>query len=442
MNWLAQDLPLQGRPVVALVTASPSSTAGVASVPLASPVASPLRVEAPGAMPGNAASESIVAAFPRLQQPLDVPIPGAPGLEGAMPATSPGGKGSELGPSSKDAEGDEPADDLAVHVWLYSPLGPSVATISAEHLQRSAAGGGAPLVAVAKPHGDAAIDEPAHNGHSKLEVMLQFKAERHAAPPASRRLSRGPSGSASSGSSSGSWGPVAGSIGGGPTPAILAVLCLPLLAAWLQLVLQRGQGDGTASVLTSVAFLVNSLAALVAIVVVQLKCRPAPAPEQVGRFAELGNRKSTLDCTPGSRDEMRVMRRSEGPLCTARWQHQRTLCASTPASQRLADARPGPPHGMLHLPAGPACHGSLVAAHTAARGAGAGVAARRILRPGRAPHRLLVFPAQRAQRVGRAAPGRRPPRAAPAHQARLLGSCPCLPCCAVLQQRRERLWRG
>ncbi|KAL4434285.1 hypothetical protein ABPG75_000726 [Micractinium tetrahymenae] len=295
VQWLSQDLPLQCRPVVTLVTAASAAAGSTAdaSAALASPAASPVQAEGLGPAAVAAASQRIVASFPRLKQPLEIPILGVPGQDGVALETA-GGKRAELAASEAEQDA-ELADELAVHVWLHSPLGPSVATITTEQLQRSAAAGGAPLVVVATPHEDpaaaaaAAAEAAAPNGNSKLEVVLQFKAERHAAFPAARRLaslrsrSRTDSGPPSSGSGSSARGALAaggGSAGSSALPAILAVLCVPLLAAWLQLVLHRGAGDATTSVLTSVTFLVNSLAALVAIVVVQLKCRPASPPEQ------------------------------------------------------------------------------------------------------------------------------------------------------------------
>lgn len=319
VQWLSQDLPLQLRPVVTLVSATTTTATGgdpagagaaAAAVALAGP-ASPVRTGGGDALaPGVAASEQIICAFPRMQQPLDIPIPAAAsafetGLEGSsssgIGSSRGGGKAGSADVDAAGVSADELAgdDELAVHVWLHSPLGPAVATITTEQLQKSAEAGGAPLVVVATPQQEPAAAEPPPSNRDRLEVVLQFKAERRAASPACRRLASFPSrtrrlSSMPGGSSAAAWGlPGAlGSSGSSALPAILAVLCIPLLSFLLQLQQHRGSdgggGGAGASILASVSFLVSSVAALAAIVVLQLKSQGAPsAMEQVGRAGGL-----------------------------------------------------------------------------------------------------------------------------------------------------------
>jgi len=248
----------------------------------------------PGVAAGAGAAEQIICAFPRLRQPLDIPIPGS--LVGADAAAGgadvASGKGADV---AGGADVDDGSDELALHVWLHSPLGPAVATIAAEQLRRSAEAGGAPLVVIATPQQEGAPAEPgdgpgmASTDRERLEVGLQFKAEHHALPAYQRRQNSLLAANRSSSMSRGGASPSAdaGSIASlSSLPAILAVLSVPLLAAWLQLVLRSDGSSATvASVLTSVAFLISSLAALVAIVVMQLKGRPLPPPaEQVSNL--------------------------------------------------------------------------------------------------------------------------------------------------------------
>lgn len=172
VQWLSQDLPLQGRPVVTLVTVTSHDADGAGTAAALGSAASPMRGGAGdgagGAPPG--AAEQIVCAFPRMQQPLDISIPAPAPLDAADVA----GAGA--------ASGDE--DELAVHVWLHSPLGPAVATITTEQLQRSAEAGGAPLVVVATPQqqAPAEAEEALPSVRDKLDCVLQFKAERLATP--------------------------------------------------------------------------------------------------------------------------------------------------------------------------------------------------------------------------------------------------------------------
>lgn len=282
--WLSKDLPLNDRPVVTLVTAAsvpPGTAAAAASSTLGSGLqgSSGGGLAAVGAAVPDDADEQIVATFPRLRQTLEVPAlqpqPVPPASDGSS------GKGAAGGAPAGPAEGAaSPPGELAVRVWLHSPLGPAVATISEQQLRQSAAAGGAPISVVAAPHTEA-DEAPPPIGRDKLEVVLQFAA--------SQPLPRSPSRYPHQGSSA-STAPAAAAVqpaGTTPLHAMLAVLAVPLLSAWLQLMLSDGQP--AINVLQSVAFLVSSLAAVVGIVVLQLR-RPAtlfPAP-QVRCNADVG----------------------------------------------------------------------------------------------------------------------------------------------------------
>ena len=257
VQWLAQDLPLDSRPVVTLVTATVAEAPGGEEGGKRS--AGQEAHGAPAQALGlDAGQQQIICPFPQLQQPLDVPWPAAaPGAGGGGGAAA-------------------PAACLAINVWLHSPLGPAVATISEEQLRQSAAEGGAPVCVVATLHGsdhsvqDAAAAPPGAAGRDRLEVILQFTATRRPAPAGRSSLGapQPPTGAGTAG------GAVAAGGGGGSLPAMLAVLAVPLLAAWLQLLADTGAP--AIRVLQSVAFLVSCLAALAAIVVLQLKGRPPP----------------------------------------------------------------------------------------------------------------------------------------------------------------------
>lgn len=238
VSWIARDLPLLDRPVITLVTAAagpPGSTAGGAGSASTADLA-----QAAAAAPG-APGEAIICTFPRLRAPLDVPAPAAPadGLAAGAPA------------------------ELAVHVWLHSPLGPAVATLTEQQLRQSANAGGAPLSVLARP--PPGYDAPAApaSGGEKLQVVLQFSASLPVARSPIRWVSLG-DGAASAAAAAGGGGV---RLSGGGIAPVLSLLAVPLLSAWLQLL--HGGSDAT-TVLQSVAFLVCSLAAITGIVVLQL----------------------------------------------------------------------------------------------------------------------------------------------------------------------------
>ena len=287
VRWLTQELPLNSTPVVTLVTAvGPGGAAASGDLPFpggpataaAAAVGGPESVA--GAAPG--AAERIVCAFPRFKQPLDIPIAAEDGpLLGG--GDGGGGKGEEAagGGGDKGGSGGGGGDDsaVAVNVWLHSPLGPAVAGITTTQLRRSADAGGAPVTLTATPR--EAEEARAQASRSKLEVQVQFTATWLPPPaaPQRRRLSSMLSPANAAGSS--------GSVVGGGTNngssgliAMLAVLCVPLLAGWLDLP-AAAAGSPAVQVLQSVAFLVSSIAAVVAIVVLQLKswARQAPLPQ-------------------------------------------------------------------------------------------------------------------------------------------------------------------
>lgn len=259
--WLTRDLPLNASPVVTMVTAlvapataSPRSSSrgsmgggrGGSAANLATNLSS-------AGCSGEAEDELIICTFPALRQTLEIPVLPPP----AVPAT--GGSGGAAA---------APAGQLAVRVWLHSPLGPAVAAISEAQLRRSADAGAAPVQVVAVLH------EPpeAVVGHTKLEVILQFAA--------SRPVARSPSRFASRRREAAQAAPASGGT------AFLAVLAVPLLSAFLQSVLSGGMP--AINVLQSVAFLVSSLAAIIGIVVLALaraQQPAAPPPAQQVRWA-------------------------------------------------------------------------------------------------------------------------------------------------------------
>lgn len=270
--WLSKDLPLNDRPVVTLVTAAVLAPGEAAAAASSFPGGS-LRgssgggLAAMGAEVPDDADEQIVATFPRLRQPLDVPallpLPGPP-------ASSSSGSKAAGGSSAPAAAAEEvsPPGELAVRVWLHSPLGPAVATISEQQLRQSAEAGGAPVCVVAAPHQED-DQPPLPIGRDKLEVVLQFAASQPVPRSPSRTLrqlsSTGPAGAPGTTGAAAAAQPAAGA---SVLPAMLAVLAVPLLSAWLQLIVSAG--TPAIHVLQSVAFLVSSLAAIVGIVVLQV----------------------------------------------------------------------------------------------------------------------------------------------------------------------------
>ncbi|PRW59356.1 DEAD box RNA helicase isoform B [Chlorella sorokiniana] len=295
--WLSKDLPLNDRPVVTLVTAAvlpPGAAAAAAS----SYPGSSLRGSSGGGlatlgagMPDDA-EEAIVATFPRLRQPLDVPAlqpqPSPAASGGSSGKTALSGKGPAVAAAA--APEAAPAGELAVRVWLHSPLGPAVATISEQQLRQSAEAGGAPVSVVAAPHQEE--DQlPLPIGRDKLEVVLQFAASQPVPRSPSRHLYPQSSGAGAAAAAAAAGQPAGGA---SMLPAMLALLAVPLLAAWLQLILSAG--TPAINVLQSVAFLVSSLAAIVGIVVLQLSRarlamppvqQAAAAPQQVWRLTLL-----------------------------------------------------------------------------------------------------------------------------------------------------------
>jgi hypothetical protein len=293
VRWLTQELPLNSTPVVTLVTAvGPGGAAASGDLPFpGSPAAAAAAVGgaefAAGVAPG--AAERIVYAFPRFKQPLDIPIAAEDG-----PLLGGGDRGSGMGEEEAEGGGDKGGaggsgggdgdSAVAVNVWLHSPLGPAVAGITTAQLRRSADAGGAPVTLTATPR--EAEEAPAPASRSKLEVQVQFTATWLPPPaaPQRRRLSSMllPTNSGSSGSV------VVGGTNGGSSGlmAMLAVLCVPLLAGWLDLP-AAAAGFPAVQVLQSVAFLVSSIAAVIAIVVLQLKSwsRQAPVPQASLRLA-------------------------------------------------------------------------------------------------------------------------------------------------------------
>lgn len=274
--WLSKDLPLNDRPVVTLVTAAAVApgTAGASGSPGASARSSSTGLTALGAVLDDA-EEQIVATFPRMRQPLDVPAPQPPAAPAALSGGASGAAaGSKAADSAAEAAGAAPPSELAVHVWLHSPLGPAVATISEEQLRRSAEAGGAPICVVALPHQEEG-EQPLRSAQDKLEVVLQFAASR----PVPRSPSRYPRQQSGGGGATAGGEAAQPPPGGSALPAMLAVLAVPLLCAWLQLILSAGAP--AISVLQSVAFLVSSLAAIVGIVVLQLgRARALVLPPQ------------------------------------------------------------------------------------------------------------------------------------------------------------------
>ncbi len=280
--WLSKDLPLNDRPVVTLVTAA-AVAPGAAAAAASSFPSSSLRGSSGGGLAAlgsdlpDDAEEQIVATFPRLRQALDVPAlqlqpsPAASGSSGGAAAA--GGKRVGTTAAAADAAADAaPPGELAVRVWLHSPLGPAVATISEQQLRQSAEAGAAPVSVVAAPHQED-DQEPRPLGRDRLEVVLQFTASQPVPRSPSRTLRQ-----LSSAAAAAAGMPAAGS---SALPGMLAVLAVPLLSAWLQLILSAG--TPAINVLQSVAFLVSSLAAIVGIVVLQLgRARSAalPLPEQ------------------------------------------------------------------------------------------------------------------------------------------------------------------
>lgn len=278
MAWLSKDLPLNDRPVVTLVTAA-AVAPGAAAAAASSFPSSSLRGSSGGGLVAlgsdlpDDAEEQIVATFPRLRQPLDVPAlqlqpsPAASGSSGGAAAAG----DTRVGTTAAAADA-APPGELAVRVWLHSPLGPAVATISEQQLRQSAEAGGAPVSVVAAPHQED-DQEPRPLGRDRLEVVLQFTASQPVPRSPSRTLRQ-----LSSAAAAAAGTPAAGS---SALPGMLAVLAVPLLSAWLQLILSAG--TPAINVLQSVAFLVSSLAAIVGIVVLQLgRARSAalPLPEQ------------------------------------------------------------------------------------------------------------------------------------------------------------------
>lgn len=264
--WLSKDLPLNDRPVVTLVTAAVLAPGAAAAAASSFPGgslhgSSGGGLAAMGAELPDDADEQIVATFPRLRQPLDVPallpLPGPP-------VSSSSGSKAAGGSSAPAAAAEEasPPGELALRVWLHSPLGPAVATISEQQLRQSAEAGGAPVCVVAAPHQED-DQPPVPMGRDKLEVVLQFAASKPVPRSPSRTLrqlsSAGAAGAAAAAQPTG---------GASVLPAMLAVLAVPLLSAWLQLIVSAG--TPAIHVLQSVAFLVSSLAAIVGIVVLQL----------------------------------------------------------------------------------------------------------------------------------------------------------------------------
>lgn len=289
VSWLSKDLPLHDRPVVTLVTATDTVPAGSCGTPGssgngggrsggASASAADLLAESVAAP-----EEQIICTFPRFRAPLEVPMPG-PLAPASATSTA----------TAAAAAAAVPAGQLAVHVWLHSPLGPAVATITEQQLRRSADAGGAPLSVVAQPREDqeAPAQLPASGGE-KLEVVLQYSASRPLprSPTRWRTLSFSRSGgtedtaaaaAAAAAGGGGNGGLGNGGNGNGGGAAMMSLLAVPLLSAWLQLILN---GSQAINVLQWVAFLVSSVAAIVGIVVLQLAHMRAPhaaAASQVG----------------------------------------------------------------------------------------------------------------------------------------------------------------